>query len=84
MVIAPQFDGAQRFSQTLAAVRVGAYWGFIDNAGQVAIPVIFDDALGFSEGLAAIKTGGKVGFVNKSGEMVIKPQFDMPGSFQRD
>jgi hypothetical protein len=51
MVINPQFDGANEFSDGLAAVRIGGYltgkWGFIDKQGKMAINPQFDQSVDF-------------------------------------
>ena len=61
--IPAQFDDAQRFSQGLAAIRVGDYrtgsWGYIEKTGTLAIPAQFADADRFSEGLAYAVARGK-------------------------
>lgn len=86
--IAPQFDGADRFSEGLAAMAVategekrgsrGAVYkfGFIDKSGKTVIEAKFDGVWPFSEGLAAVNVGGKWGYVDTTGKMVIAPQFD--------
>lgn len=61
------------FSDGLAAVRVGAEWGFIDRTGAYAISRQFttrpDD---FSDGMAAIRTAGQLtGFIDKTGAIAI-------------
>ncbi len=57
--ITPQFDSAWRFSESLAAVKVGHRWGYIDKTGKIAISTIFDDAGLFSQGLAAVMIRGR-------------------------
>lgn len=65
-----------RFSERLAAVKVGKLAGFIDWTGRVVIEPRFEAALPFSEGRAAIREGGKWGFVDRSGAVIIEPRFD--------
>jgi len=89
MVLAPQFDDAQPFSEGLAAVRVGdadsGRWGYVDTTGHMVIPPQFTWACPFSEGRAAVTVGdlfeGKQGYINRAGEMVVEPQFDTAGLF---
>jgi hypothetical protein len=65
-----------RFSKTLAAIRVGRRWGFIDERGKVVIRPRYDDARRFcAPGVAAVKTGGKWGFVDHTGKMAVPPTF---------
>jgi len=83
IVINPQFDAAQNFSEGLAAVRIGddttGKWGFIDEGGALVINPQFDLAASFIDGLAIVRIGdsksGKWGFIDKSGKFVISPQF---------
>jgi hypothetical protein len=41
IVINPQFDRAEAFTQGLAPVRIGR-WGYVDNSGKVVINPQFD------------------------------------------
>jgi hypothetical protein len=72
-----------RFSETLARIKIGDKWGYIDKTGKFVINPQFDFARDFSEGLAAVKIGGKCGYINKTGKIVIKPQFDDARDFQK-
>jgi hypothetical protein len=56
MVIKPQFEKAESFSEGLAAVVKGGKWGFIDKTGKMLIKPKFklDDVAGFSEGLKPV------------------------------
>ena len=66
-----QFDEAKRFSEGLAAVRIGdektGKWGFIERTGKVVVTPQFDFASKFSEGLAAVRIGddktGRWGYI---------------------
>ncbi len=83
LVINPQFDLAESFSDGLAAVRIGdgktGKWGFIDKDGKFVINPQFDAADDFHEGLAAVRIGddksGKWGAIDKHGNFVVNPQF---------
>lgn len=82
LVIDPQFDDVDRFSEGLAAVEIKENgWGFIDKSGKMVIEPKFDRVHSFSEGLAAVKTKDGWGFIDKSGKMVIKPTFDYSYGF---
>jgi hypothetical protein len=71
MVVPQQFDGATRFSEGLAAVRIGdantGKWGFIDGTGKMVVAPQFDGCESFAEGLAAVRIGdantGKWGYI---------------------
>ena len=55
VVIEPQFDGADAFSEGLARVKKDRKWGFIDKSGKVVIEPQFDWVSDFSEGLAKVR-----------------------------
>ena len=71
IVINPQFDWAEPFSEGLARVLIGGIgtgkWGFIDKTGHYVINPQFDSAGSFSDGLAAVRIGddktGKWGYI---------------------
>ncbi len=56
VVIQPQFDAADSFSEGLAQVKIGNKWGYIDKTGKLVIPPQFDEANAFSAGLALVKS----------------------------
>jgi hypothetical protein len=59
------FDDGEDFSDGLAAVCLGAKWGFIDLQGRFVIQPQFDNCGSFSEGLANVGLNGRVGYINK-------------------
>jgi len=81
VVINPQFDYANKFSEGLAAVKIGDKWGYVDKMGKYVINPQFDRAGDFSEGRAAVMMGDKWGYVNKTGKLVINPQFKFADDF---
>ncbi len=54
--IAPQYEDAQEFSESLAAVKKDGKWGYIDETGKVVIPFQYDVAYVFNEGYAVVGT----------------------------
>ena len=73
--LGPHFQPAYlgRFTEGLAAVRVGSLYGYIDYKGNVVIPPVFRDAGEFSEGLASVTTSdAQKGYIDKAGRLVIK------------
>lgn len=86
VIIEPQFNNSNEFSEGLAAFRMGLQdkWGFIDETGKVVIQPKFDYAYGFRNGLAAVEVNNKWGFTDKTGNFVIKPQFDSGAYFFKD
>lgn len=88
IVIKPQFQSVEYFSEGLAHVRIGNKSGFIDKTGRFVINPQFDNARGFSEGLAQVgkmsNNDGPVdkwGYIDKMGRIVINPQFDNARDF---
>ncbi|ADQ41578.1 KWG repeat protein [Caldicellulosiruptor acetigenus I77R1B] len=81
LLIKPQFDEVDNFSEGLAAVCKKDKWGFIDKNGKLVIDFKFDEVGRFSEGLAAVCVNNKWGFINRTGNIVIRPQFDEVSDF---
>lgn len=75
------FNDARDFSEELAAVQIGAVWGYVDKLGRIAIEPRFESAGSFSQGVAAVKVDGKWGFINSSGAVVIPPRYDSAAAF---
>ncbi|TDF35349.1 WG repeat-containing protein [Histophilus somni] len=68
--------GNRKFYNGLAKYKEGNLWGYINQKGEMAIPVQFAYAANFYDGLAAVKTSdGKWGYIYPSGEYAIRPQF---------
>ena len=59
VIINPQYEDADSFSQGLAAVKKDGKWGYIDMEGSTVIPFQFDYAFSFSKGLAVVGTLGE-------------------------
>ncbi len=81
IVIKPRFNGAEEFSESLAAVNVGAdktysggKWGYIDKTGKVIIDFNFVRAEPFHNGLALIGDiyTGKIAYIDKTGSYIWK------------
>lgn len=75
IIINPQFDDADIFTNGLAAVSNGDRYGYVNKKGQYAINPQFDDARPFVGKIAAVCSAGKWGLINKKGEYVVNPQF---------
>ena len=59
IVIAPQFQQADSFSQGRARVKIKDKWGYIDNTGKLIVEPFLEQAETFSEGLALIRTNSE-------------------------
>lgn len=78
IVIKPQFDEADKFSEGLARVQIGLKSGFIDSTGKFVIEPIYTFAFGFSEGLAPVgkDMNSQWGYIDRTGKIIIEPQFE--------
>ena len=56
--------------------------GFINRAGQIAIPLCFDSVGDFSEGVARFQRDGRWGFIDPLGQIVIEPTFPWAEDFR--
>jgi hypothetical protein len=78
-IIEPQFEGAEPFSEGLAAVRVKKQpwsFGYIDHTGNFVVQPRFEEAHPFSEGLAQVVNASHLmGFIDPKGNWVIQPQY---------
>jgi serine/threonine-protein kinase len=84
VVIQPEFDAAEEFSEGLAAVKIDNKYGYIDQIGEVVIQPQFDAANKFSEGLAAVKIDNKYGYIDQTGQVVSQPRFDFAWNFSEE
>lgn len=55
--------------------------GFIDRAGNIAIPLCFEGLQAFSEGFAAFTRDGRWGYIDRTGKIVIQPTFPWAEGF---
>lgn len=76
VIVIPQFNDAENFSEGLAAVENNGNWGYIDKKGNMVINMQFDAAFNFNDGIAAVVSGSQCGLIDKKGNYVINPQFD--------
>src|SRR6516164_8860197 len=79
-MIIPQDDSHEaggQFRESLATIKQGGQWGYMNKTGKMVIQPQFKQALRFSEGLAAVKSGDKWGYIDKSGKLAIAPQYEM-------
>jgi hypothetical protein len=94
VVITPQFDIVDGFSEGLAAVNIGqtripnigvisnpGKWGYIDKTGKLVIPLKFTHAEDFSEGLAGVRDGDRSGFIDHAGKFVFEAPLDVTLGF---
>ncbi|MES2773942.1 MAG: WG repeat-containing protein [Bacteroidota bacterium] len=70
------FDGVDDFNHGLARVNKNNKAGFINNKGEIVIPLEYDEIFIFSEGKAIAKKNKKWGFINEKNETVIPFEYD--------
>ncbi|MGN6568847.1 MAG: WG repeat-containing protein, partial [Flavipsychrobacter sp.] len=88
IVINPQYDVADNFSEGLAAVAVieegKEKYGFIDKEGKLIIPYQFSTVTAFSEGRALAANGTDIHCIGKDGKDAFptdKANYDYVGTF---
>lgn len=81
LVILPQFDYAENFSEGLAVIKQRGKYGYINTNGEIIVTPQFDTAKNFTERLALVQQKGKWGYINTNGEIIIPCQYSNAGSF---
>lgn len=81
IVIKPQFDNAEMFSEGYSAVAIADKWGLIDVKGEYVVKSQHDFLGGVHEGLCSFKQNDRYGFIDTKGEVKIEPQFFWVGQF---
>ena len=71
------------FSGGLACVSLSGRDGFINQLGEVVIPLKYDEASYFSDNMAPVKLNGKWGAIDRSGTEIILPKYDAI-SYEKD
>ena len=87
VVVPAHYTGGSEMTQTpdgkyLALVTDGLKAGYINDKGEVIIPLTFDEGSAFSEGLARVRMGTKYGYINAKGEAVIRMGYDFARDFK--
>jgi len=91
VVVEPQFDWVQDYSEGLVAVGIdgkrdaqgnvttmdGGKWGFIDQKGNMVIRPQFDEVKPFSSGVAAVwsEKAKKFGLIDRTGTLILPYEF---------
>ncbi len=58
------------FPDDLQLVMKDGKWGYIDETGEVALPLIYDRAYNFKNGLARVRIGNRCGYIDHDGREV--------------
>lgn len=75
IVIQPQFDMAEMFSEGYSAVQIGEKWGLIDTKGNYVIKPHYEFMGGVHDGLSSFRENDRYGFITPTGVVKIQPQF---------
>ena len=75
IVIKPQFDFAEIFSEGYSAVRIADKWGLIDKKGNYIIKPQYGFLGGVHNGLLSFRQNDKYGFLDTKGAIKISRQF---------
>ena len=87
----PHFVWARRFSEGLAAIKVGTrsalgksnadlVFGYVDRTGALVIEPIFDEAYAFNQNRAVVVVKERYGVIDSDGTFVVRPQYDFADS----
>lgn len=86
LIVPVELDGALRFREGMAAIRVGGACGFVNVAGKVVVSPQYLRARSFHNGMAMVQhpgrvpgTPGALGYINKAGNMRFE---DREGTFR--
>lgn len=82
VVIEPQFDDAEQFSEGLACVKIGDKTGYINKTGAF---VIDGEGLEFvgkmSDGMVMVGNKGKYGYFDKNGNQVLAFKYESASDY---
>jgi hypothetical protein len=70
-ILPPKYDEIEKFSEGMAAVRIGDKWGYIDENGVEVIPVQYDSVFHFSDGLSVVISNLTAFFIDKTGNQAL-------------
>ena len=60
-------DDNRAKSEQLLLVRRNGKWGYLDQSGREAIPLVYDNASAFRDGVAYVQQGANFEVINRSG-----------------
>ena len=66
-----QYNVVVNFFEGLAVVLLNGQWGFVNQQGQVVIPLKYSYAWSFRNGLAVVELNGQYGVVDKTGKELL-------------
>jgi hypothetical protein len=66
--ISNRYEGAQPFSEGLAAVRLAGKWGFVNKHDKIAIQPYYEEVTPIGGGFSMARKGKKWGLIDKNGK----------------
>lgn len=76
VIIEPQFDFADAFSDGIAAVELNGKTGYINKSGQKVIEAQYEEGTSFDGNYAIAKQGEKYGIIGRLGNVVLPFDYD--------
>lgn len=77
-------DDVGQFQNGIARIKKGDCYGWINTAGETAIPFEYEKIRDFQDGLAVVKKDGLWGVIDTAGETVIPFEYDGIGFRHND
>ena len=82
-MVKAQYTEVYSFNEGMEAVAKGEAWGFINDKGQLIIPMNYTNARCFSGGLAPVcNVKGQWGYIDKDGKTVLSFQYNYADRFR--
>lgn len=70
VAVEPKYDGAAKFADGMARVKLNGKWGYIDATGKEVIPPKYEQAENFANGKAKVTLNGKNFYIDKTGKAI--------------
>ncbi|MDR2585482.1 MAG: TonB family protein [Prevotellaceae bacterium] len=81
LAIEYKYHDVKPFSQGIAAVRWGEYWGYITSDGQQLVPCQYAVVESFKDGRAMVQYDRLRGFLDRTGTIVIQMVYNSASSY---
>ena len=82
IMVPPNFDYVESYSEGLALVIKNQKLGFIDKAGKIIIPIDYDDGESFKGGFAIVSTNNLYGMIDRTNKPKVPLRYELIGSFK--
>jgi hypothetical protein len=81
VMIAPQYDYVEAYSEGLAIAQKDGAVGFIDKAGKVVVPFMYEEAEAFKQGVAIVSRNGLYGMIDRTNKERVPIQYELVSPF---